>query len=135
MIEIVTGGLLLLGAFFLVVAAVGLVRMPDLFMRMSTSTKAAVLCVGFVLSGGAIFFADMAVTAKAVAVVVFVALTAPVAAHMIGRAAYLEGVSLWKGTLFDELKGKYDPTTHDPASPEAAGPRSHAGPASKKKGI
>ena len=76
MIEIVTGALLLLGAFFLVIAAVGLLRMPDLFMRMSTSTKASVLCVGFVLAGGAVYFADLAVTTKVIAVVVFVGLTA-----------------------------------------------------------
>ena len=114
MIEIATGALLLLGALFLVIAAVGLLRLPDLFMRMSTSTKAAVMCVGLVLAGGGIYFADLAVTTKAIAVVVFVGLTAPVAAHMIGRAAYREGVSLWQGTLFDDLKGKYDPETHDP---------------------
>jgi multicomponent Na+:H+ antiporter subunit G len=118
MIDIATGALLFLGAFFLVVAAVGLLRMPDLFMRMSTSTKAAVLCVGLVLAGGGIYFGDLAVTTKVIAVVVFVGLTAPVAAHMIGRAAYQEGVSLWEGTLFDDLQGKYDPDTRDPASPK-----------------
>jgi multicomponent Na+:H+ antiporter subunit G len=118
MIDFVTGALLFLGALFLVIAAVGLLRMPDLFMRMSTTTKASVLCVGLVLAGGAFFFADLAVTTKVFAVVVFVGLTAPVAAHMIGRAAYQEGVTLWHGTLFDDLRGKYDPETHDPASPE-----------------
>lgn len=116
MIEYVIGALLLLGAFFLVVAAAGLLRMPDLFMRMSTSTKAAVLCVGFVLAAGAVHFSDLAVTTKVIAVIVFVGLTAPVAAHMIGRAAYREGVSLWQGTLSDDLKGKYDPETGDLAS-------------------
>ncbi len=118
MIEIVTGAFLFLGAFFLVIAAVGLLRMPDLFTRMSTTTKASVLGVGLVLAGGAVFYADLAVTTKVVAVVVFVGLTSPVAAHMIGRAAYREGVSLWHGTLFDDLQGKYDPESHDPASPE-----------------
>ena len=126
MIEIVTGALLLFGAFFLVVAAVGLLKMPDLFMRMSTSTKAAVLCVGFVLAGGGVYFADLAVTAKVIAVIVFVGLTAPVAAHMIGRAAYLEGVALWEGTRLDELKDRYEPDAHAPRSPgEPASPTPH----------
>ena len=40
-------------------------------------------------------------------------LTAPVAAHMIGRAAYFDKTPLWNGTKFDELKGKYDESTHD----------------------
>jgi multicomponent Na+:H+ antiporter subunit G len=111
--------LLLLGAFFLVVAAVGLLRMPDLFMRMSTSTKASVLCVGLILAGGAVHFADLAVTARVIAVVVFVGLTAPIAAHMIGRAAYREGIALWKGTFLDELRGRYSAEPSEPASPES----------------
>jgi multicomponent Na+:H+ antiporter subunit G len=43
----------------------------------------------------------------------FFFLTAPVAAHMIGRAAYLIGVPLWKGTIVDELSGHYDRRTND----------------------
>jgi multicomponent Na+:H+ antiporter subunit G len=119
MIEYVTGALLLSGAFFLVIAAVGLIKMPDLFMRMSTSTKASVLCVGLVLTGGAVHFSDLAVTTKAVAVIVFIGLTAPVAAHMIGRAAYREGVSLWPGTTLDDLAGKYGRDARDPQRPDA----------------
>lgn len=114
MTEMATGALLACGALFLVIAAVGLLRMPDLFMRMSTSTKASVLCVGCVLAGGGLYFGDLAVTTKVIAVIVFVGLTAPVAAHMIGRAAYREGISLWPGTLFDELKGANDPEPHAP---------------------
>ena len=46
----------------------------------------------------------MGVTARALAGSIFVVLTAPVAAHMIGRAAYAMGVPLWEGTGLDELK-------------------------------
>ena len=47
-----------------------------------------------------------------VAVVTFILLTAPVAAHVIGRAAYFVGVPLWEGTVKDVLRDKYDPKTH-----------------------
>jgi hypothetical protein len=49
-------------------------------------------------------------------VVVFIFVTAPVAAHMLGRAAYVSGVPLWEGTLSDDLKGRYHATTHSLAS-------------------
>lgn len=117
MTDYLTGALLLCGAFFLAVAAVGVLRMPDLFMRMSTSTKASVVCVGLILAGGAVHFSNLAVTARVIAVVVFVALTAPIAAHMIGRAAYREGIALWKGTFRDDLKGRYPAEPSEPASP------------------
>ena len=42
------------------------------------------------------------------AIIFFLILTAPVAAHMIGKTAYHTGVAIWKGTIIDELKGFYD---------------------------
>jgi multicomponent Na+:H+ antiporter subunit G len=45
-------------------------------------------------------------------VVVFIFVTAPVAAHMIARAAYFSSVPLWEGTLSDDLEGRYDERTH-----------------------
>lgn len=102
----------LLGAILMLLAAIGLVRMPDLFMRMHSSTKSATLGVGLIMLGTAVFFADFTIAVRALAVVAFLFLTAPIAAHMIGRAAYLSGVPLWEGTLSDELRGRYDPKTH-----------------------
>ena len=87
--------------------------MPDLFMRMSATTKAATLGVGFVLLGTAIQYWDVGIFSRAVVIILFLLLTAPVAAHMIGRAAYFDGVPLWNKTIVDELKGKYDEKTHN----------------------
>jgi multicomponent Na+:H+ antiporter subunit G len=120
---IIGSWLMLIGATFMLVAALGVVRMPDLFSRMHSSTKSATLGVGFLMLGAALHFGDIAVAARALAVVVFLFMTAPVAAHMIGRAAYLSGVPLWKGTLSDDLKGQYNPQTHVLASsPEPGQP-------------
>ncbi len=88
-------------------AGVGMYRMPDIFMRMSTTTKAATVGVGLMLVGVSVFFGDLGTASRAFAIFTFLLATAPVSAHMIGRAAYSEGVPLWKGTKIDELKGKY----------------------------
>lgn len=104
--------LLLLGAVFMLLAAIGLVRMPDVLMRMHSSTKSATLGVGLIMLGVALRFNDFAIGVRALAILVFMFSTAPVAAHMIGRAAYLSGVPLWEGTLSDEMHGRYDTETH-----------------------
>ena len=100
--------LMALGAFFVLAAALGLVRMPDLFLRMSASTKAVTLGVGCTLLGTAFYFGDFATFIRAGAIIIFLLTTAPVAAHLIGRAAYQDGVPLWAETQFDELRHHYD---------------------------
>lgn len=95
--------LLGLGTFFAVVAAIGVVRLPDVYMRLSATTKASTLGASCLLAGVAVHFAEAGVTGKAAAIVVFLVLTGPVAAHMIGRAAYFSGEPLWKGSVRDEL--------------------------------
>jgi multicomponent Na+:H+ antiporter subunit G len=108
--------LLLLGAIFMLLAAIGLARMPDVLMRLHSSTKSTTLGVGLIMLGVALRFDDFAVAVRAIAIVIFMFSTAPVAAHMIGRAAYLSGVPLWAGTLSDEMRGCYDEQTHTLAS-------------------
>ena len=103
--------LMLIGAFFMVVAAVGVARMPDLFLRMSATSKSATLGAACVLLAAAVHFGDFGITTRAIATIAFLFLTAPVAAHRIGRAAYFLGVRLWQGTVRDDLRGKYDEKT------------------------
>lgn len=103
MTDAIAAAFLLVGAAFVLVAAVGLARLPDLYTRMHAVTKAGTVGVGSVMLAVALAFGTPSTTARAAAVVIFVALTAPVAAHMIGRAAYLAGVELWEGTFVDEL--------------------------------
>lgn len=111
-----------LGSLFMLLAAVGIVRMPDLFGRLQAATKAATLGIGLVLTAVAVHFWDLGVTTRAAATVAFVFLTGPVGAHMIARAAYFVAVPLWEGTLTDELRGHYDRRTHqlESAAPGAA---------------
>ena len=112
MAESISHILLLLGAIFMLLASIGLVRLPDVLMRLHSSTKSATLGVGLIMLGVALVFGDFAIAIRAFAIVIYLFSTAPVAAHMIGRAAYLSGVPLWEGTLSDEMRGRYDPDTH-----------------------
>ncbi len=105
-------GLLLLGSFLVMVAGVGLLRMPDLFLRMSATAKAGTLGTGLMVLGAAFYFNEFSIYTRAIALIVFLFSTAPVAAHMIGRAAYFDGVPLWKGTIRNDLWGHYKLTTH-----------------------
>lgn len=109
--EAATAILLFAGAGFMLLSAIGILRMPDLYTRMSATSKAASLGSGLMLAGVAFHFQSVAVTTRALAAIVFVFLTVPVAAHVIGRAAYQFGVPLWRHTQLDELRGKYDPAT------------------------
>lgn len=106
--------LLVLGALFMFLAGVGLVRLPDLYLRMSATSKAATLGASLILLGAAAHFGTAVVAGRAVVIVVFLFLTAPVAAHAIGRAGYRRKSPLWKGTVVDELAGA------DPGRKESA---------------
>lgn len=112
MIEIFAGILLIIGSFFVLLAGIGIIRMPDLYMRMSATTKAATFGVGAILLAAALSFDDVGIISRALIIIFFLLLTAPVAAHMLGRAGYFDGVPLWKHTKIDQLRGQYDPESH-----------------------
>lgn len=112
MIELLQGFLLLAGSLFMLIAALGIVRLPDLLTRMHASTKGASLGVMLLMAGVALHFLEEVVFARTIAITFFVLMTAPVAAHAIGRAGYFVGIELWKGTLKDELRPNYNPLSH-----------------------
>ena len=94
---------LLLGSAFLLLAALGVVRMTDFYMRMSGSSKAVSLGTGCLAIGLALHMDDPGVTTRAILLMLLFLLKAPVAAHMLGRAAYMTGVPLSEKTFVDEL--------------------------------
>jgi len=103
MLDSAVAVLLTTGSLFAVIAAIGIVRMPDFYMRISATTKASTLGASFILGATALHFGDAAVSGKIIAIIAFIVLTTPVAAHMIGRAAHQSGVPLWKGSIQDDL--------------------------------
>ena len=100
--------LMAIGAGFMLIACLGLVRMPDMLTRMQAATKASTLGTGLIMLGAAVHFGDLAVSVRVLAMLLFIFLTVPVAAHKLARAAYILRASLWSGTVVDELKGRYD---------------------------
>ncbi len=112
MSEFFTAFFLLVGAAFVLIGALGVVRMPDLMLRMHTTTKAGALGGGLIAVAAAFYFPEAGVIVRSMAILAFVVLTAPIAAHIIGRAAYFVGVPLWDRTLVDELKERLDTKEH-----------------------
>jgi len=103
MIDVLLAIVSTVGALSILFASIGILRMPDFYLRLSVTVKASTLGVGLLLICAAIMFPDTSVTTKAIAIIFFLIITAPIAAHMIGRAAYFTGTPLWKGTVVDEL--------------------------------
>ena len=87
-VEWLVAALLLVSAFFTLVGAIGMVRLPDFFMRLHAPTKASTLGVGCVLiasmivaaAQGRVGFAELLIT-------LFVFVTAPVSANLLAQAA------------------------------------------------
>jgi len=96
--------LLCLGSGFMLLGAVGVFRFPDLYSRVQASAKAATLGVALMILALAIHFSDFGITVSSLLVIGFFLLTAPVAGHMIARAAYFSGVPFWGDRVADELK-------------------------------
>lgn len=108
MTEIIVGIVAFLGALFVLMAGIGVVRMPDTYLRMSVATKSTTLGVGLCLTAFGIHFHDQMTIMRVLIIIIFVMITAPVSAHLIGRATYISKNKLWEKSVSDDLKDKYD---------------------------
>jgi multicomponent Na+:H+ antiporter subunit G len=108
MTEILAALFLFTGSCFTLLAAFGILRLPDLFTRLHAATKASTLGVGCLMAAVAIHFGSLEIMTRAVATTVFLLLTAPVGAHLLARAAYWMGVKFWEGTGTDELRSHWE---------------------------
>lgn len=105
-IEIITALLLLLGTTLALLSAIGILRLPDVYTRSHAGTKSATLGVLCTLLGTFIFFAgtEQFISIRLLLGILFVFLTAPVAGHLMCRAAYRSGVAMSNRSVLDELK-------------------------------
>lgn len=99
---------LLGGGFFAFAAGVGVLRFPDLLARMHAGTKPQVLGLVLVLVGLALRLREGGAVWALVLVAVFQMLTAPVAAHMVGRAGFRTGKVRNDLLVVDELTRDID---------------------------
>jgi len=104
----------------MLLSALGLVRMPDFYLRAQVTTKAFTLGLAGLMAAAALHFASAPVITRSLLVVGFVFLTGPVAMQILGRAAYFRGIPRWRCSECDELRGHYDPQTHALSGCEAA---------------
>ena len=109
--EFFVSALVLVGCLFCILAAIGVVRMPDLLVRMQSATKAGTLGVACTAAAAAIHFNSPATSAEAVILILLLFLTAPIASHLIGRAAYVSGIEIWSQTTRDDMKQQRSPGT------------------------
>ncbi len=103
MITALISAFILLGSAFFLIAAIGVVRFPDLLTRMHAATKAGAFGGALLLLAGAGYFATFGVVTKCALILIFFYLTAPVAGHMLGRAGYRARVPLAPQTHHDDL--------------------------------
>ncbi|MEX1078746.1 MAG: monovalent cation/H(+) antiporter subunit G [Homoserinimonas sp.] len=107
-LDLVAACCLLLGALFSVAAGIGLIRLPDALSRMHAATKPQMVGLIFVLLAIALSDRSWLTVATLAPVLIFQMLTAPISAHMIGRAAYRAGNLNPDYVLADELEEAID---------------------------
>jgi multicomponent Na+:H+ antiporter subunit G len=100
----IAGVLIVAGAAFGFLAALGVVRLPDLYTRLHAASKAGVVGAGLIFAAIGFASGDPAVTLRAVFGVSFLLLTTPVSAHLLARAAYLSGLKPSPLTRINEIE-------------------------------
>lgn len=100
---ILAGLLAVGGSLFALIAAVGLLRLPDLYTRMHAASKAGSVGSGMMLLALALVADETGVVLRAIAAVFFFLLTAPISAHLLAKAAYSVGYRLWPRSVLDEM--------------------------------
>jgi multicomponent Na+:H+ antiporter subunit G len=95
--------LILLGSFFALIGAVGIMRLPDVYARSHAASKAGTIGSGLAMLAIAVSAPEIYVATRAIAGLMFFLLTAPVAAHLLMRAAYKAGYPMWSGAIIDAM--------------------------------
>lgn len=107
-VNIISAILTLIGSIFILLASIGILKLPDLYIRMSATTKAASLGVGTILLGTCFHYLEVGIVVRTLIIIIFIFLTAPIAAHVIGRSAYRKGIKM-KKSIINEVEDKYNP--------------------------
>lgn len=104
MMEIAIIIILALGSLLMLLGAIGLLRFPDIFMRMHAATKAPSLGAMLLLLGFVLHFTTWAIVIKAVLIIVFIFITTPVGSHAIGATAHHLKMKRWDRMKIDDLE-------------------------------
>lgn len=102
--EIASVVFILMGVVFMLLAAIGLIRFPDFYIRNSASTKAAILGLGLILLGTGLYYNQMVIFVELMAIFLFIFLISPLTSHIVARAAFKTKVPFWGKTNLDDLQ-------------------------------
>lgn len=94
--EVIVSTLLCLGTLFILIASLGIVRMPDLYTRMHAATKAGTVGVASLLLAVAIVIPNATVISRTLGTMLFIFLTAPVATHLLAKTMRQIGYRMWR---------------------------------------
>lgn len=100
--DVIVSVLLIIGSFFILVGAIGLVRLPDFFMRLHGPTKSSTLGVGGMLLAAIVHAVGRDVSLRELLIALFLFVTAPVSAYLMGQAGLRRRV-MSRAPLPDEL--------------------------------
>jgi multicomponent Na+:H+ antiporter subunit G len=112
-VEILSSFFILAGVIFIVISSVGLLRLPDFYIRISVVTKAITLGITLILLGIGIYFNNLLIGSKILLIISFMMITAPISAHIIARAATKNKVPFWKKTLLKDFQPYLDKQQKD----------------------
>ncbi len=125
------------GLFFMVVGAMGVLRMPDAYQRLHAASKCTTLGLTGMLLATVLHLPDIETVSKAIITIVFTIVAAPIGSHLLAKAAHHGELKQWRGTLSDELaadKRSPDRAASDDAygiegrpAPEPAAPAPQSG--------
>ncbi len=93
--SVITGILLFIGCFFIVVASIGIIRFPDFYSRMHPAGKSDTLGQLLILSGLIVYEGFSLVSIKLLIIIIFIFIANPTATHSVAKAAYMGGVKPW----------------------------------------
>lgn len=96
--------LIVAGSAFGFIAALGVLRLPDFYMRMHAATKAGAFGALLLLLAAALYFGTPRAVITSILVIVFFYVTTPVAAQTLAESAYRRGVKIWDRSVTDKLK-------------------------------
>jgi len=101
-LDIVASVLMVLGALLTALAALGLLRLPDVYTRMHAASKAGALGAGLLLLGAGVASSDLAILVRTLLGIAFLLATTPVGAHLLARAALRQGTAPGESTSIIE---------------------------------
>ncbi|MCK5035095.1 MAG: monovalent cation/H(+) antiporter subunit G [Candidatus Sabulitectum sp.] len=102
--ELIGSIVTLTGSIVLLLGALGIVRMPDVYNRMQAGTKATTLGTILFLIGISLGHAECGCFGKIAILIVFVLATNPVSSNALARAAHSAGIKLTERSVKDDLK-------------------------------